>query len=74
MPDLSLRLSTRCTMHSSTPLSNFTMRFLRWRIIPFNFAHLSRDVSSTFGLHDVTLSVMNSVGNHTTEAIAMIAL
>ena len=39
---------------------------------PFNFAHLPRDLSSTLGSHDVPLSMMNPVGNLTTEAIATV--
>jgi hypothetical protein len=36
------------------------------------FAHLSDGVSSTFGSHDLKLSMMNRVENLTIEAIAMI--
>jgi hypothetical protein len=47
------------------------MGFLRRRGYPFKFAHLSRDVSSTFGSHDARLSMMNPVGNFGAEAIAI---
>jgi hypothetical protein len=36
------------------------------------FAHLSRDVSSTFGSQDAQLSKMYPMGNLTVEAIAVI--
>ncbi len=67
----SFRLSIRCTLRRSTLRPTSTMESLRRRRNLFKFAHLSLDVSSTFGSRDVVLSRMNRVGNLTTETIAM---
>jgi hypothetical protein len=61
----SLRLSTRRNLRHSTLKSNFTLGSLRRRGYPFKFAHLSRDVSSTYGSHNAQLNMMDRVGNLT---------
>jgi len=69
--ELLLSTSIPCGLRRRTSQSNFTAGFLRRRDNLFKFAHFSRDTSSTFGSHDRKLSMMNLVGNPTTEAIAI---
>jgi len=69
--ELLLSTSIPCGLRRRTSQSNFTAGFLGERDNLFKFAHFSRDTSSTFGSHDRKLSMMNLVGNPTTEAIAI---
>jgi hypothetical protein len=68
---LSVRLSIRCTLFGCTLQLIISIRFLRLRYNPFNFAHLSRHVSITFESHDSKLSRMNTLGNLATDVIVI---
>jgi hypothetical protein len=72
MPDL--LLSTKHPLHSArfhpSAESHHGMPLAAGNLL--KFAHLSRDVSSTFGSQDAQLSKMYPMGNLTVEAIAVI--
>jgi hypothetical protein len=61
-PIFSLRLSPAAPARFHT-LIGFHRGIPQAADNPFKFAHLSGDVSSTFGSHEAKLSMMNPVGD-----------